>query len=111
MAHKSLRLRSHAARLTHRLGHWGPLIGGFVALALAFAADIDQLDALRQSLRDEIEHSPLMRDDIACAHFAHALRTMWLQWEAKQKYPDCLVSYNQYFISKTKKLSDKVCGF
>ncbi|OJX28523.1 MAG: acetylglucosamine transferase [Burkholderiales bacterium 68-12] len=59
----------------------------YLALALAFAADIDQLDALRQSLRDEIEHSPLMRDDIACAHFAHALRTMWLQWQAGREHP------------------------
>ena len=31
-----MRLRSRVARLNNRLGHWGPLIGGFVALALVF---------------------------------------------------------------------------
>ena len=35
-ARKTLRLRSRVARLNNRLGHWGPLIGGFVALALVF---------------------------------------------------------------------------
>jgi len=36
MAHRSLVLHSRAVRLHHRLGAWGPLIGGFVALALVF---------------------------------------------------------------------------
>ena len=36
MAHRALRLHSRATRLGHRLGAWGPLIGGFVALALVF---------------------------------------------------------------------------
>ena len=33
---KTMRLRSRVARLNNRLGHWGPLIGGFLALALVF---------------------------------------------------------------------------
>lgn len=40
MAHRSLRLHSRAARITHRLGSWGPLIGGFVALALIFVCGV-----------------------------------------------------------------------
>lgn len=60
----------------------------YLAIATSMAADVQQLNALRLSLRDEVEDSPVMRDDIACPALATALRTMWLQWEAKQKYPD-----------------------
>ncbi len=36
MARRALRLQSRALRLRHRFGSWGPLIGGFTALALVF---------------------------------------------------------------------------
>ncbi|WP_255568844.1 tetratricopeptide repeat protein [Comamonas sp. NLF-1-9] len=60
----------------------------YLALAIGFAADIEQLNALRLSLRDEVERSPLMRDDIVCPHWADALRTMWLRWQAGLEHPD-----------------------
>lgn len=60
----------------------------YLALAIGFAADIGQLNALRLSLRDEVEKSPLMRDDIVCPHWADALRTMWLRWQARLEHPD-----------------------
>jgi len=59
----------------------------YLALAQGFAADVEQLNALRLSLRDEVEQSPLMRDDIACPAIAAALRTMWLRWQAAQDHP------------------------
>ena len=40
MPHRSLRFRSKAARITHRLGTWGPLIGGFMALSLVFVCGL-----------------------------------------------------------------------
>jgi voltage-gated potassium channel len=40
MTHRALRLQSRAARLHHRLGAWGPLIGGFCALALIFCLGV-----------------------------------------------------------------------
>ncbi|MHC1710797.1 MAG: TrkA family potassium uptake protein [Solidesulfovibrio sp.] len=40
MAHRALRMQSRAARLHHRLGTWGPLIGGFCALVLIFCLGV-----------------------------------------------------------------------
>jgi len=40
MAHRVLRLQSRAVRLHHRLGSWGPLIGGFLALSLIFVLGV-----------------------------------------------------------------------
>ena len=40
MAHRALVLHSRAVRLHHRLGAWGPLIGGFLALTLVFILGI-----------------------------------------------------------------------
>lgn len=59
----------------------------YLAIAMGLATDIDQLNALRLSLRDEVEQSALLRDDIAGPHLASALRTMWLRWQAKIENP------------------------
>jgi len=40
MVHRSLRLRSHTARISHRLGSWMPLVGGFLALASVFVCGL-----------------------------------------------------------------------
>jgi voltage-gated potassium channel len=40
MPHRALRMQSRAARLHHRLGAWGPLIGGFCALLLIFCLGV-----------------------------------------------------------------------
>lgn len=59
----------------------------YLNIAMGLAADVHQLNALRLSLRDEVEQSPLMRDDIACPYLARALRTMWLRWQAGREHP------------------------
>lgn len=59
----------------------------YLAIAMGLAADVDRLNALRLSLRNEVEMSPLMRDDIACPQMAAALRTMWLRWQAGREHP------------------------
>lgn len=60
----------------------------YLNIAMGLAADVHELNALRLSLRDEVEQSPLMRDDIACPHLARALRVMWLRWQAEREHPD-----------------------
>jgi voltage-gated potassium channel len=40
MPHRALRLQSRAVRLQHRLGSWGPLIGGLLALTLVFCLGV-----------------------------------------------------------------------
>lgn len=60
----------------------------YLAIALDLACNVEQLNAFRLSFRDEVERSPLMRDDIVCHHFAAALRTMWLRWQAQREFPD-----------------------
>lgn len=59
----------------------------YLNIAMGLAADIHELNTLRLSLRDEVEQSPLMRDDIACPYLARALRTMWLRWQAGREHP------------------------
>lgn len=59
----------------------------YLAIAMGLAADIEQLNALRLSLRDEVEQSALLRDDIVGPHLASAFRTMWLRWQAKLENP------------------------
>ena len=40
MPHRVLRMQSRAVRLHHRLGPWGPFLGGFVALTLVFCLGV-----------------------------------------------------------------------
>lgn len=60
----------------------------YVHIAQTLAADIYQLNTLRLSLRQEVEHSPLMREDLHTHLFGEGLRVMWLQWLAQQQYPN-----------------------
>lgn len=60
----------------------------YLDIAINLSSDISRLNDLRQNLRQEMEQSPLMRDDIVCPYFASALRTMWLRWQAKLDFPD-----------------------
>jgi len=59
----------------------------YIRIACELADDPQQLDRLRQSLRQEVEQSPLMREDIFNHHFGEALRLMWLQWLAQGSLP------------------------
>lgn len=59
----------------------------YIDIAVHLAQDIDSLNETRLKLRTELEESVLMREDLFCAVFAEALRTMWLQWLAQQEIP------------------------
>ncbi len=59
----------------------------YLAIATNLASNIDNLNTTRLNLRDEVEQSPLMRDDIVCAQFTAGLRTMWFHWQAKIDNP------------------------
>jgi predicted O-linked N-acetylglucosamine transferase (SPINDLY family) len=60
----------------------------YLRIACALASNPQALDALRQSLRPEVEASVLMREDIFNHHFGEGLRVMWLQWLAQTTHPD-----------------------
>lgn len=60
----------------------------YLRIAQTLAADVDQLNHLRLGLRDEVEQSPLMREDLYTQLYGEGLRVMWLQWLAQQQHPD-----------------------
>lgn len=60
---------------------------GYIDIAIALAQDIPGLNATRLNLRQELEESALMREDVFCSVFAESLRTMWLHWLAQQEHP------------------------
>jgi len=60
----------------------------YLHIAQTLAQDIPALDAIRQQLRGHLEQSSLMREDIFCHHYGHALRAMWVHWLAQQAHPN-----------------------
>lgn len=60
---------------------------GYVDIAVGLANDIDALNSTRVNLRQELENSVLMREDVFCKFFGEGLRTMWLQWLAQDVHP------------------------
>lgn len=60
----------------------------YLRIARELATDIPALNRLRLGLREEMERSPLMREDQFNRHFGQGLRSMWLQWLAKRRHPD-----------------------
>ena len=60
----------------------------YLRIARDLAADVQALNALRSGLRDEIENSAVMREDIFNHHFGEGLRVMWLQWLAAAQHPN-----------------------
>ncbi len=59
----------------------------YIKIALGLAQDISKLNAIRMGMREEMEKSALMRDDLFCNHFGNGLRTIWLHWLANTIYP------------------------
>lgn len=74
-------------------------IDEYVDIACRLAADHVQLNALRQHLRTEMEHSVLMREDIFCQHYGEGLRAMWLKWLAQDEFPDNVTAQEQLMHS------------
>ena len=60
----------------------------YLRIAQTLATDVGQLNQLRLGLRDEVEQSPLMREDIYTQLYGEGLRVMWLQWLAQQQHPN-----------------------
>jgi predicted O-linked N-acetylglucosamine transferase (SPINDLY family) len=52
----------------------------YVAKSVAYATDLDRLDALRSDLRQRVLNSPLFDTQRFAAHFESALRDMWKVW-------------------------------
>jgi predicted O-linked N-acetylglucosamine transferase (SPINDLY family) len=50
----------------------------YLEIAKRLASEPQELDAIRQSLRREVEQSVLMREDLFRQHFSEGLRVMWL---------------------------------
>ena len=60
----------------------------YLRVAQTLAADVNQLNQLRLGLRDEVEQSPLMREDLYTHLYGEGLRVMWLRWLAQQQHPE-----------------------
>lgn len=71
----------------------------YVRIASGLAANLYKLNALRLSLRQEVERSVLMREDLFCHHFGEGLRLMWLQWLAQGEYPKDLEAQSRLIES------------
>lgn len=56
----------------------------FVELAIAHAADLPRLAALRGALREHLLASPIMDAHRFAGHFEAALRVMWQRWCTRQ---------------------------
>lgn len=60
----------------------------YLTIAAALASDVVALNQLRQTLRQEVEASAVMREDVFVQEFGKALRSMWLHWLVRAEYPD-----------------------
>ena len=60
----------------------------YLRIAQELASDVEKLNQLRLGLREEVEQSPLMREDLHTHYFGEGLRVMWLQWLARSAHPD-----------------------
>lgn len=86
--------RSHMGRITagvlHCLGRTDWLADNeaqYVDIACSLARDVEALNRLRLGLRDEVEASSLLRDELVCPLFGVALRSMWHRWVAGMEVP------------------------
>lgn len=62
----------------------------YVRIASELSRDVQALNTLRLGLRQEVENSALMQENVFNHHFGEGLRTFWLQWCAQTDYPDSL---------------------
>jgi hypothetical protein len=62
--------------------------GDYVRIAQGLAADVQALNRLRLGLRDAMEASALMREDLFNHSIAEGLRAMWIQWAARMLHPE-----------------------
>lgn len=60
----------------------------YIAIAVRLAGDVESLNRTRLGLREEMESSVLMREDVYMREFGNALRFMWMLWLAESSHPD-----------------------
>ena len=60
----------------------------YLGIAAALASDASALNQLRQVLRQEVEASAVMREDVFLQEFGNALRSMWLHWLTKTEHTE-----------------------
>lgn len=60
----------------------------YVAIASRLASDVDALNRIRLGLRDEVEASTVMREDVYTQEVGNALRFMWMLWLAGSSHPE-----------------------
>lgn len=59
----------------------------YINIASGLAQDVAALNQLRLGLRDAVEQSSLLRDELVCPMFGVALRSMWHRWVASMDTP------------------------
>lgn len=60
----------------------------YVTIAMALAADVQQLNTCRLTLREAMEASVLMDEPAFVRSYADALRLMWMEWAARRHGAD-----------------------
>ncbi|MDT8993012.1 acetylglucosamine transferase [Curvibacter sp. APW13] len=87
--------RSHMGRITagvlqclNRTEWLAQDEASYVAIASSLASDIRALNELRLGLRDAVEQSSLLRDELVCPMFGVALRSMWHRWVSAMEAPN-----------------------
>lgn len=87
---RSLSNRMGVGSLAH-LGHHDWIARNpdeYLRIASTLAADVQALNTIRLGLRQEMEASVLMREDVFTQELGHALRSMWLHWLTRTTHPD-----------------------
>ncbi|GEM_PF-767729 len=60
----------------------------YLRIASTLASNVPALNTTRLGLRQEVEASVLMREDVFTKELGHALRNMWLHWLTQSAHPD-----------------------
>jgi protein O-GlcNAc transferase len=60
----------------------------YVTIAARLAGNVEALNRTRLALRDEMEASVLMREDVYMTEFGNSLRFMWMLWLAESSHPE-----------------------
>lgn len=87
--------RSHMGRITAGVLHclnrseWlAQDEQSYIDIACELARDLNALNDLRLGLRDAVEQSSLLRDELVCPMFGVALRSMWHRWVSLMEAPN-----------------------
>lgn len=82
----------------------------YLAIAHQLAADVDQLNAIRQGLRQHVEASCLMDEDRFVQEFGLGLRTAWQRWLVGQVAPGDEAAQAQHVQQWQANVPDALAG-